>query len=191
MLYNFYNPGKSNIELAYTDVTEDSPWANAVKWALEAGVIRGITDKTFAPDKKITRLEMIVMLARFDEERENIMPVAKTYKITQILDACNNYFDKTGRRYIFEYVLIQGENDTKRHAEGLINLLKGRPCHVNLIRLNEVKENSLKSATDKDAYRFLGFLEKAGLSATVRRRMGEDIDGACGQLRQRYLEENK
>ena len=87
MLYNFYNPGKSKIELAYTDVTEDSPWANAVKWALEAGVIRGITDKTFAPDKKITRLEMIVMLARFDEEREN--PLTATEPEYHLAD-CNN-----------------------------------------------------------------------------------------------------
>ena len=126
----------------------------------------------------------------FDEERQLIMPVAKAYSIAQILDACANYFEKTGRRYIFEYVLIKGNNDTARHAEKLISLLKGRPCHVNLIRLNEVKENQLRSATDKEAYRFLGLLEKGGLSATLRRRMGEDIDGACGQLRQRYLEEN-
>ena len=127
----------------------------------------------------------------FDEERQLIMPVAKAYSIAQILDACANYFEKTGRRYIFEYVLIKGNNDTARHAEKLISLLKGRPCHVNLIRLNEVKENQLRSATDKEAYRFLGLLEKGALSATLRRRMGEDIDGACGQLRQRYLEENE
>ena len=127
----------------------------------------------------------------FDEERQKIMPIAKIYKISQIIDACVYYFNKTGRRYIFEYVLIKGENDTPRHADGLIKLLKGKPCHVNLIRLNEVKENELKSSTDKEAYRFLGLLEKGGLSATVRRRMGEDIDGACGQLRQRYLDENE
>ena len=127
----------------------------------------------------------------FDEERQKIMPIAKTYKISRIIDACVYYFNKTGRRYIFEYVLIKGENDTPRHADGLIKLLKGKPCHVNLIRLNEVKENELKSSTDKEAYRFLGLLEKGGLSATVRRRMGEDIDGACGQLRQRYLDENE
>ncbi len=127
----------------------------------------------------------------FDDERQKIMPVAKAYSIKKILDACANYFDKTGRRYIFEYVLIRGNNDTERHAEALIQLLKGKPCHVNLIRLNEVKENALKSVTDKDAYRFMGLLEKGGLSATLRRRMGEDIDGACGQLRQRYIEENK
>ena len=118
------------------------------------------------------------------------MPIAKTYKIDEILGACANYFKKTGRRYIFEYVLIRGNNDSIRHANALISKLKGRPCHVNLIRLNEVKENELKSATDKEAYRFLGLLEKGGLSATLRRRMGEDIDGACGQLRQRYIEEN-
>lgn len=127
----------------------------------------------------------------FDEERKEMMPIAKAYSISQILDACAYFFKKTGRRYIFEYVLIMGKNDTNNHANELIRLLKGKPCHVNLIRLNEVKENDYKSVTDKMAYRFLGLLEKGGLSATLRRRMGEDIDGACGQLRQRYLEENK
>ncbi len=124
----------------------------------------------------------------FDEERQKIMPIAKAYKISELLDACQNYFEKTGRRYILEYVLIKDENDTPRHAEKLISLLKGRPCHVNLIRLNEVKEKNLLGADDKMAYRFLGKLEKGGLSATLRRRMGVDIDGACGQLRQRYIE---
>ena len=151
----------------------------------------GIVPKMYAlADEDITLNLTVSLHSPFDIERQKIMPVAKTYKIAQILDACANYFNKTGRRYIFEYVLIKGENDTARHVEELIRILKGRPCHVNLIRLNEVKENDLKSATDKEAYRFLGVLEKGGLSATVRRRMGEDIDGACGQLRQRYLEEN-
>ena len=127
----------------------------------------------------------------FDEERREIMPIANAYSISQILDACSYFFNKTGRRYIFEYVMIMGKNDTINHANELIKLLKGRPCHVNLIRLNEVKENDYKSVTHKMAYRFLGMLEKGGLSATLRRRMGEDIDGACGQLRQRYLEEKQ
>ena len=152
----------------------------------------GIVPKMYELANENVSVNLTVSLhSPFDEERQKIMPVAKTYKIKQILDACANYFEKTGRRYIFEYVLIKGENDTPRHAEGLINILKGRPCHINLIRLNEVKENQLKCGTDKDAYRFMGVLEKAGLSATVRRKMGEDIDGACGQLRQRYLEENE
>lgn len=152
----------------------------------------GIVPKMYELADENVSVNLTVSLhSPFDEERQKIMPIAKTYKIKQILDACANYFEKTGRRYIFEYVLIKGENDTPRHAEGLISILKGRPCHINLIRLNEVKENQLKCGTDKDAYRFMGVLEKAGLSATVRRKMGEDIDGACGQLRQRYLEENE
>ncbi len=151
----------------------------------------GIVPKIYELADKNLPINLTISLhSPFDEERKEIMPIAKAYSIKQILDACEYYFDKNGRRYIFEYVLIMGNNDTKRHADELIRLLKGKPCHVNLIRLNEVKENQLKSVTDKEAYRFLGVLEKGGLSATLRRRMGEDIDGACGQLRQRYLEEN-
>ncbi len=124
----------------------------------------------------------------FDEARKKIMPIAKKYSIAEILKACEYYFEKSGRRYIFEYVLIEGENDQKEHADELIRLLKGKPCHVNLIRLNEVKERKMKAVTDKNAYRFLGLLERGGISATLRRQIGADIDGACGQLRQKFLE---
>lgn len=151
----------------------------------------GIVPKMYELANENLPVNLTVSLhSPIDEERQKIMPVAKKYKISEILDACTNYFNKTGRRYIFEYVLISGENDTVRHAEALIKLLKGKPCHINLIRLNEVKEKELKSGTEKDAYKFMGILEKAGLSATLRRKMGEDIGGACGQLRRRYLEEN-
>ena len=122
-----------------------------------------------------------------DEGRARTMPIAKKYSIAEILKACEYYFDKTGRRYIFEYSLIAGENSDAEHAEGLIRLLKGRPCHVNLIRLNEVKERDLKSITDKRAYAFAAMLEKGGLSATVRRSMGSEIGGACGQLRAGFI----
>ena len=150
----------------------------------------GIVPKMYSlADEKLPVNLTVSLHSPFDEERVKIMPIAKKYKIQNIIDACCNYFDKTGRRYIFEYVLIKGENDTSRHAEALIKLLKGKPCHINLIRLNEVKERKLKAATDKEAYRFLGVLEKGGLSVTLRRRMGSDIDGACGQLRQRYLKD--
>ena len=118
------------------------------------------------------------------------MPAAKAYKIADILKACANYFNKTGRRYYFEYTLIDGENSDEMHAEALSALLKGKPCHVNLIRLNEVKERSLKSASDKNAYRFMGVLQKNGVSATLRRQIGADIGGACGQLRAAYVAEN-
>ena len=123
-----------------------------------------------------------------DDGRPRTMPVAKKYTIDEILKACAFYFEKTGRRYIFEYSLIDGENCFDKNAEELICLLKGKPCHVNLIRLNEVKERNLKALSDKRAYAFLGLLEKGGLSATLRRQIGSDIGGACGQLRANYLE---
>lgn len=152
----------------------------------------GLVNKMYDLAEENLSVNLTVSLhSPFDEERQKIMPVAKKYSIAEILSACKNYFDKTGRRYIFEYVLIKGENDTLRHTEELIRILKGKPCHVNLIRLNEVKEKDLKGGTEKDAYRFMGVLGKGGLSATVRRKMGEDIDGACGQLRRRYLEETE
>ncbi len=122
-----------------------------------------------------------------DEERQRTMPIAKKYKIAEILDACAYYFEKTGRRYIFEYSLIAGENSDEAHALALAALLKGKPCHVNLIRLNEVEERELKATSEKDAYRFLGVLEKQGISATLRRSMGSDIAGACGQLRAKFI----
>ncbi len=125
--------------------------------------------------------------ATTDEERRRTMPIAKKYRISEILDACAFYFEKTGRRYIFEYSLIEGENADEAHALALAELLKGRPCHVNLIRLNEVKERDLKGTSEKSAYRFLGILEKHGISATLRRSMGSDIGGACGQLRAKFL----
>ena len=140
-------------------------------------------------EEKVSVNLTVSLHSPFDEERKRIMPIAKSYTIKDILSACSFYFEKTGRRYIFEYVLIKGENDTARHADELIKLLKGKPCHLNLIRLNEVKGKGLKGVTEKEAYRFLGILEKGGLSATLRRKMGEDIDGACGQLRRRYVEE--
>ncbi len=144
----------------------------------------GIVPKMYALAEEGIPVNLTVSLHNADDaERARIMPVAKAYKIADILKACDRYFEKTGRRYIFEYSLIHGENADKAHAEKLIALLKGRPCHVNLIRLNEVKEKALAGADEKEAYRFLGMLEKGGLSATLRRRTGADIGGACGQLR--------
>ena len=151
----------------------------------------GLVDKMYALADEGIPVNLTVSLHNVtDEERARTMPIANKWSIDEILKACENYFDKTGRRYIFEYALIAGENCDKEHADALINLLKGKPCHVNLIRLNEVKERSLSAAEEKDAYKFLGLLEKGGLSATLRRRTGADIGGACGQLRAGYLKEN-
>ncbi len=150
----------------------------------------GIVPKMYRLAEENLPVNLTVSLhATNDETRARVMPVAKAYKIEDILTACEYYFKKTGRRYYFEYTLIDGENCDEQHAEELIKLLKGKPCHVNLIRLNEVKERSLKALSDKAAYRFLGKLEKGGLSATLRRQIGVDIGGACGQLRAQYMEE--
>ncbi len=152
----------------------------------------GIVPKMYELANEGLPLNLTVSLhATDDESRARTMPIAKRYKISEILKACQYYFEKTGRRYYFEYTLIEGENCDEEHAQALIKLLKGKPCHVNLIRLNEVKERSLKALSDKEAYRFLGLLEKGGLSATLRRQIGVDIGGACGQLRASYLAESE
>lgn len=149
----------------------------------------GLVDKMYALADEGLPVNLTVSLhSTTDSERARTMPIAKKYSIAEILDACTYFFKKTGRRYIFEYTLIAGENCDKRHADELIALLKGRCCHVNLIRLNEVKERQLAAADEKEAYRFLGLLQKGGLSATLRRRMGADVGGACGQLRVNYLQ---
>ena len=148
----------------------------------------GIVPKMYDLAEEGIPVNLTVSLhASADAERRRTMPVANAFSIADILKACDNYFEKTGRRYIFEYSLIEGENADLAHAEALAKLLKGRPCHVNLIRLNEVKERKLKGTSEKQAYRFLGALEGAGISATLRRRTGADIGGACGQLRAGYL----
>lgn len=148
----------------------------------------GLVDKMYAFAGEGIPLNLTVSLhATTDAERARTMPVANKWSIAQILQACDNYFAATGRRYIFEYSLIEGENCDRRHAEELIELLRGRPCHVNLIRLNEVSERTLKATDEQSARRFLGLLEKGGLSATLRRQMGADIGGACGQLRAKYM----
>lgn len=122
-----------------------------------------------------------------DEIRKQTMPIANKFAISQILKACDYYIEKTGRRVAIEYTLIKNVNDSKTHAQELINLLKGKLCHVNVIPLNYVKERGLDGSSRKEAYQFVGLLERGGLSATVRRTMGEDIAGACGQLRNEIL----
>lgn len=123
----------------------------------------------------------------FDEKRREIMPVANSYTVKEIIEACENYFLKTGRRYYFEYSLISGQNDTDECLTELLRILRGKPCHVNLIRLNSVKEKNLIGTNEKRAFEFMNKLNEGGVSATMRRRMGVDIDGACGQLRRSFL----
>lgn len=148
----------------------------------------GLVDKMNKFATEGVPLNLTVSLhSPFDEERKKIMPIAKKYSIAEILSACDNYFKATGRRYIFEYSLIKGQNDSERDIKELVRLMKGRPCHINIIRLNEVKESNLKTVKEHYAYDFCKKLTEAGLSATVRRIIGADIEGACGQLRANTL----
>ena len=118
-----------------------------------------------------------------DDIRRKIMPIANTYSIGEILEACRNYIRVTGRRVIFEYALSDGTNASDEQAEELARLLKGMQCHVNLIPLNVVKERDLKGISEERVRRFLQILQDRHISATRRREMGDDIEGACGQLR--------
>ena len=122
-----------------------------------------------------------------DQIRRRIMPVANVWPMGELLDACRNYVDRTGRRVIFEYALIRNVNCAAEHADELAARLRGFQCHVNLIPLNAVKERSLDAPSTGEVQAFLRRLESKHISATVRREMGADIEGACGQLRRRAL----
>ena len=132
----------------------------------------------------------ISLHASIDEKRKELMPIAKVYSISEILDACKYYFNKTNRRVVFEYVLVKDKNDSFEDAKRLASILKGFPTHVNVIPLNPVEERDLLATTRQKAGEFVQLLNKLGQSATLRRTLGEEIDGACGQLRQRYLDNN-
>lgn len=123
-----------------------------------------------------------------DEIRRQLMPVARTYPIGEVLAASRNYVQKTGRRVIFEYALVDGVNAGEAQAEELADLLRGLQCHVNLIPLNPVAERGLRGVREETVRRFLAVLARRNISATRRREMGDDIEGACGQLRRRVLE---
>ena len=124
-----------------------------------------------------------------DEKRKKIMPIAKKYPISEIISAAKYYFSKSGRRIIFEYAMIQGENISKEDAQRLRRLTSDFPSHINLIPLNKTN-NGLLGVNRRDAAQFCRLLENLGASATVRRSLGSDIEGACGQLRNKFVGDN-
>ncbi len=126
----------------------------------------------------------------FDDKRSELMPINKAFNIAELIKCAKYYFEKTGRRVIFEYTLIKGENDSDACARELAKLTRGFPSHINLIRLNEVKERNLTAPSHDATKSFLKKLEKLKVSATIRKSLGNDIEGACGQLRRRYLTNN-
>lgn len=123
-----------------------------------------------------------------NEKRSKLMPINNKYNIERVIEASKYYFNKTKRRIIFEYSLIEGENCNKESALLLAKRLKGMPCHVNLINLNYVKERGYKGVKSEQIKEFMNILNKENISNTLRRSMGNDIEGACGQLRNKYLE---
>ena len=143
--------------------------------------------------KQLAELKLQITLAISlhapnDELRKTMMPIAYTYSIEQIMDACRYYLLQTARRISFEYSLVKGVNDSPESAKQLIKLVHGMNCHINLIPVNPIKERDYEQSEKNSIHNFKEILEKAGVNVTIRREMGRDIDGACGQLRQNHIE---
>ena len=126
-----------------------------------------------------------------DEVRKTLMPIANRYGLKEVLEACRIYFEKTGRRLTFEYSLVRGVNDNLDEAKALARLIKGHHGHVNLIPVNPIKERDYVQSDKKAIEAFRSYLEGQGIAVTVRREMGRDINGACGQLRKSFMEEKR
>lgn len=133
----------------------------------------------------------ISLHASDNETRKELMPIAYQYTIDEVLDACREYFAKTGRRITFEYSLVAGENDTIKEADRLAALIKGINCHVNLIPVNPIKERNYVQSSKKAVEQFKSRLEQKKINVTIRREMGRDINGACGQLRNEAMKGRK
>lgn len=148
----------------------------------------GIVSKMYELAKEHLQITLALSLhGATQEKRKQLMPVANAYELEEVLTACDAYFRETGRRITFEYSLIRGVNDTEEDVRELVRILGPRNCHLNLIPVNSVKEYDLKQPDRKNAQNFKNKLEKYGINVTLRRELGADIDGACGQLRRRYV----
>lgn len=129
--------------------------------------------------------------AATDEKRRKLMPIANQYTLAELMEACIFYFEQTGRRITFEYSLVRDVNDMRQDAETLAALLRGQNCHVNLIPVNPVRERAYVQSDRRAVEGFAKILQERGINVTVRRELGRDIDGACGQLRRRFLEDRQ
>ena len=136
-------------------------------------------------DKELQITLALSLHATTDEKRRKLMPIANKYTIAELMEACAYYFERTGRRITFEYALVGGVNDTSEDARELTELIRSLNCHVNLIPVNPIKERSFVQSESEAIAAFKNKLEKNGINVTIRREMGRDIDGACGQLRRR------
>ena len=152
----------------------------------------GIVPKMYELAEENLQITLAISLhASNQAKRAELMPIANKYSINEVLEACRNYFEKTGRRLTFEYSLVGGKNDTKEDAEELAHLIKGLNCHVNLIPVNPIKERDYVQSDKKVIENFKNKLEKYQINVTIRREMGRDITGACGQLRKSYIDKKE
>ncbi len=152
----------------------------------------GLIPKIDALAEKKLQISLAVSLhGPNNEKRSRVMPVNKAYPIEPLLDACRRYYEKTGRRIHFEYAMIDGLNDGEEDAKELLRRLKGLGAHVNMIPLNHVEESPLKPSSRAAVAKFQKILEDGGVTATVRRTLGSDIDASCGQLRRKYNKERR
>ena len=147
----------------------------------------GLAEKIYTlADEGLPVTLSVSLHAPFDDMRSEIMPVNNSFNIQSLMKACRYYIEKTGRRISFEYTLIDGKNDTKQCAAALANLVGGMQSHVNLIPVNEARENMKRSST-KNINAFKAELERRRINVTVRRKLGSDIDASCGQLRAKTM----
>lgn len=150
----------------------------------------GIVPKIYALAELKLQITLAISLhSAENEERSELMPVNRSYPIEKLLEACDYYTEKTGRRITYEYALILGKNDKEEKAKALAKRLKGKLCHVNLIPINDVKERGYKASDNNSIERFKNILKQSGIETTVRRELGSDINAACGQLRKSHMDE--
>lgn len=140
-------------------------------------------------DEKLSITLALSLHASNQAKRLELMPVANKYDIHEVVDACKYYFEQTGRRVTFEYSLVGGVNDSKEDARELSDLIRGLNCHINLIPVNPIKERDYIQSEKQQIQKFQNKLERNKINCTIRREMGRDIDGACGQLRRRHMQE--
>ena len=151
----------------------------------------GLVPKIDALAQRKLQLSLAISLhGPNDEIRGRLMPVNRAYPMDQLLAACRRYYAATSRRIHFEYAMIDGVNDSEDNAKELLQRLKGLPAHVNMIPLNHVEESPLKPSSRTAVAKFQKILEAGGVTATVRRTLGGDIDASCGQLRRKYTKGN-
>ena len=152
----------------------------------------GIVPKIDALAQRKLQISLAISLhGSNDAIRNRIMPVNKAWPMEELLAACRRYYEATSRRIHFEYAMIDGVNDSVENAKELVRRLKGLGAHVNLIPLNHVEESPLKPSSRSAVALFQKTLEDGGITATVRRTLGGDIDASCGQLRRKYTKETK